>query len=73
MSETIARDRREYMKQYRESHKEHLADLNHALWERIKNQSRKEETPSTNANNAAVALLYLEKLIMKRQGSTKTH
>ena len=36
MSETIARDRRDYMKQYWESHKKHLADLNHALWEKNK-------------------------------------
>ena len=36
MPETVARDRREYMKQYRENHKEHLAELNHALWEKNK-------------------------------------
>ena len=38
MPETGARDRREYMKQYRVNHKEHLAELNHALWEKNKDQ-----------------------------------
>ena len=33
MPETIARDRREYMKQYNETHKERKAMLNHAYWE----------------------------------------
>ena len=32
------RDRREYMKQYREAHKEHLAELNRALWEKNKDK-----------------------------------
>ena len=38
MQETGARDRREYMEQYRETHKEHLAELNHALWEKNKDK-----------------------------------
>ena len=36
MSETRVRDRREYMRQYRESHREHLKELNHTYWERNK-------------------------------------
>ena len=36
MSETRVRDRREYMRQYRESHREHLKELNKAYWERNK-------------------------------------
>ena len=36
MSENKVRDRREYKKQYYESHKEHLKEVFHAYWERNK-------------------------------------
>ena len=36
MTENKVRDRREYKKQYYESHKEHLKEVFHAYWERNK-------------------------------------
>jgi len=38
MTEAPAQDRKEYFKRYREAHREHLAALEHARWERKKEE-----------------------------------
>ena len=48
MPEAIARDRREYLKQYYETHKERKKELDHEYWETNKDKIRERRNAKHN-------------------------